>query len=97
MKSVGKFIVLEIQKVKNKVTKAGIIVAQSGESYTTNSGDKVGVAHKNIVADIGSDVTISVQKGDEVIVNPWALQLFEVDDKTYGVVPQDEVKAVIND
>lgn len=95
MKAVGKFIVVEIQKIKNKVTKAGIIVAQSGESYTTNSGDKVGVSHKNIIADIGSDVTISVQKGDEVIVNPWALQLFEVDDKTYGVVPQEEVKVVL--
>lgn len=95
MKAVGKFIVVEIQKIKNKVTKAGIIVAQSGESYTTNSGDKIGVAHKNIVADIGSAVTIDVQKGDEVIVNPWALQLFEVDDKTYGVVPQEEVKAVL--
>lgn len=97
MKAVGKFITVEIKKIENKVTKAGIIVAQSGESYTTNSGDKVGVAHKNIVADIGSDVTISVQKGDEVIVNPWALQLFEVDDKTYGVVPQEEVKAVVGD
>ena len=95
MKAVGKFITVEIKKIENKVTKAGIIVAQSGESYTTNSGDKVGVAHKNIVADIGSDVTISVKKGDEVIVNPWALQLFEVDDKTYGVVPQEEVKVVL--
>ena len=95
MKAVGKFIVVEIQKVENKVTKAGIIVAQSGEQYTTNSGDKVGVAHKNVVADIGSAVTISVQKGDEVIVNPWALQLFEVDDKTYGVVPEEEVKVVL--
>ena len=95
MKALGHFIVVEIQKVENKVTKAGIIVAQSGESYTTNSGDKVGVAHKNIVADIGSAVTISVQKGDEVIVNPWALQLFEVDDKTYGVVPDEEVKVVL--
>ena len=95
MKAVGKFIVVEIQKIKNKVTKAGIVIAQSNESYTTNSGDKVGVAHKNIVADIGSDVTIDVHKGDEVIVNPWALQLFEVDDKTYGVVPQEEVKVVL--
>lgn len=95
MKALGKFIVVEIQKVENKVTKAGIIVANSNESYTTNSGDKVGVAHKNIVADIGSGVTISVQKGDEVIVNPWSLQLFEVEDKTYGVVPQEEVKAVL--
>ena len=95
MKALGKFVVVEIQKVENKVTKAGIIVAQSGEQYTTNSGDKVGVAHKNVVADIGSAVTISVKKGDEVIVNPWALQLFEVDDKTYGVVPEEEVKAII--
>ena len=95
MKALGKFVVVEIQKVENKVTKAGIIVAQSGEQYTTNSGDKVGVAHKNVVADIGSAVTISVRKGDEVIVNPWALQLFEVDDKTYGVVPEEEIKAVI--
>ena len=95
MKALGKFVVVEIQKVENKVTKAGIIVAQSGEQYTTNSGDKVGVAHKNVVADIGSAVTISVKKGDEVIVNPWALQLFEVDDKTYGVVTEEEVKVVI--
>lgn len=95
MKAVGKFVVVEIQKVENKVTKAGIIVANSNESYTTNSGDKVGVAHKNVVADIGSSVTISVKKGDEVIVNPWALQLFEVDDKTYGVVPEEEVKVVL--
>lgn len=95
MKALGHFIVVEIQKVENKVTKSGIIVAQTNESYTTNSGDKVGVAHKNIVADIGSAVTISVKKGDEVIVNPWALQLFEVDDKTYGVVPEEEVKVVL--
>ena len=95
MKALGNFIVVELVKVEDKITKAGIIVAQSNESYTTNSGDKVGVAHKNIVADIGSAVTISVQKGDEVIVNPWALQLFEVDDKTYGVVPQEEVKVVL--
>lgn len=95
MKALGKFVVVELVKVEDKITKAGIIVAQSNESYTTNSGDKVGVAHKNIVADIGSAVTISVQKGDEVIVNPWALQLFEVDDKTYGVVPQEEVKVVL--
>ena len=95
MKALGKFVVVEIQKVENKVTKAGIIVAQSGEQYTTNSGDKVGVAHKNVVADIGPAVTISVQKGDEVIVNPWALQLFEVDDKTYGVIPEEEVKVVL--
>lgn len=95
MKALGNFIIVELVKVEDKITKAGIIVAQSNESYTTNSGDKVGVAHKNIVADIGSDVTISVQKGDEVIVNPWALQLFEVDDKTYGVVPAEEVKVVL--
>lgn len=95
MKALGKFITVELVKVEDKITKAGIIVAQSNESYTTNSGDKVGVAHKNIVADIGSGVTISVQKGDEVIVNPWALQLFEVDDKTYGVVPEEEVKVVL--
>lgn len=95
MKALGNFVVVELVKVEDKITKAGIIVAQSNESYTTNSGDKVGVAHKNIVADIGSAVTISVQKGDEVIVNPWALQLFEVDDKTYGVVPQEEVKVVL--
>ena len=95
MKALGKFIAVELVKVEDKITKAGIIVAQSNESYTTNSGDKVGVAHKNIVADIGSGVTISVQKGDEVIVNPWALQLFEVDDKTYGVVPEEEVKVVL--
>lgn len=95
MKALGNFVVVEIQKIENKVTKAGIIVAQTNESYTTNSGDKVGVAHKNVVTDIGSSVTISVQKGDEVIVNPWALQLFEVDDKTYGVVPQEEVKVVL--
>ena len=95
MKALGHFIIVEIQKIKNKVTKAGIIVAQSSESYTTNSGDKVGIAHKNIVSDIGSDVTIDIHKGDEVIVNPWALQLFEVDDKTYGVVPEEEVKAVL--
>lgn len=95
MKAVGKFVVVEIQKVENKVTKAGIIVAQTNESYTTNSGDKVGVAHKNIVVDFGSDVTIDIHKGNEVIVNPWALQLFEVDDKTYGVVPEEEVKAVL--
>lgn len=95
MKALGNFIVVELVKVEDKITKAGIIVAQSNESYTTNSGDKVGVAHKNIVANIGSAVTISVQKGDEVIVNPWALQLFEVDDKTYGVVPAEEVKVVL--
>lgn len=95
MKALGKFIVVEIQKVENKITKAGIVIAQSNEQYTTNSGDKVGVAHKNIVADIGSNVSIAVQKGDEVIVNPWALQLFEVEDKTYGVVPEDEVKVVL--
>lgn len=95
MKALGKFVVVEIQKVENKVTKAGIIVAQTNESYTTNSGDKVGVAHKNVVSDIGSDVTINIHKGDEVIVNPWALQLFEVDDKTYGVVPEEEVKVVL--
>lgn len=95
MKALGNFVVVELVKVEDKITKAGIIVAQSNESYTTNSGDKVGVAHKNIVADIGSAVTISVQKGDEVIVNPWALQLFEVDDKTYGVVPAEEVKVVL--
>lgn len=95
MKALGKFIVVEIVKVEDKITKAGIIVAQSNESYTTNSGDRVGVAHKNIVYDIGSDVTIAVQKGDEVIVNPWSLQLFEVEDKTYGVIPADEVKVVL--
>lgn len=95
MKALGNFIVVELVKVEDKITKAGIIVAQTNESFTTNSGDKVGVAHKNIVADIGSAVTISVQKGDEVIVNPWALQLFEVDDKTYGVVPAEEVKVVL--
>lgn len=95
MKALGKFVVVEIQKIENKVTKAGIIVAQTNESYTTNSGDKVGVAHKNVVTDIGSSVTISVQKGDEVIVNPWALQLFEVDDKTFGVVPEEEIKVVL--
>ena len=95
MKALGKFIVVEIQKVENKITKAGIVIAQSNESYTTNSGDKVGVAHKNVVADIGSDVTIDIHKGNEVIVNPWALQLFEVDDKTFGVVPEEEVKVVL--
>lgn len=95
MKALGKFIVVEIQKVENKITKAGIVIAQSNESYTTNSGDKVGVAHKNIVSEIGSNVTLAVQKGDEVIVNPWALQLFEVDDKTFGVVPEEEVKVVL--
>lgn len=95
MKALGKFIVVELVKVEEKITKAGIIVAQSNESYTTNSGDKVGVAHKNIVHSIGSEVTIAVQKGDEIVVNPWALQLFESEDKTYGVIPAEEVKVVL--
>lgn len=95
MKAVGKFIVVEIVAEEQKVTKAGLLLPSTSESYTTNSGDKVGVKHRNIVKSIGSQVELAVQEGDEVIVNPWNLQLFEVEDKTYGAVPESEVKVVL--
>ena len=94
MKALGKFVVVELVKQEDTITKAGIVVMASNESFTTNSGDKVGSSYKYIVKEIGDKVTIDLEKEDEVVVNPWALQLFETDGLTFGVVPEEEIKVV---
>jgi len=94
LKALGKFVVVELVKEEEKITRAGIVLASTGENVTTNSGDKVGTAHKNIVREIGPDVKLDIHPGDEVVVNPWALQLFEIETTAYGVIPEEEIKVV---
>lgn len=95
MKAIGNYVVFRVQKKEEKKTKSGIIVAQTGESLTTNSGDKVGTLTDFIVEDIGSGVELSLQKGDKCIINLWQSQLFEDDEIEYAVVPDKEIKVVL--
>ncbi len=93
--ALGDYIVVAIEKEQEKITKAGLVLASTGETIATNTGDKLGTTHRNIVASIGPKVTLDINVGDEVICNPWNIQLFESGDKTYGAVPSSEVKAVL--
>lgn len=95
MKALGDYIIFKVVKKEEKRTKSGIIVAQTGESLTTNSGDKVGTLTDFIVEDVGKDVAIDVKKGDRCIINLWQAQLFEEDEVEYAVVPEREIKAVL--
>lgn len=95
MKALGSYVIFRVQKKEEKKTKSGIIVAQTGESLTTNSGDKIGSLTSFFVEDIGPEVEIAIQKGDECIINLWQAQLFENDEQEYAVVPVKEIKAVI--
>lgn len=95
MKALGDYVIFKVQKKEEKRTKSGIIVAQTGESLTTNSGDKVGTLTDFIVEDVGPDVEIAIQKGDKCIINLWQAQLFEDDEKEYAVIPYKEIKAIV--
>ena len=96
MQAINTFVVLRVEKKAQKTTKAGIIVPMTGETVTTNSGDKVGTTSSFIVESIGKDVKADIKKGDVVIVNPWATQLFEdAEDNTFAVVPENEIKVVL--
>lgn len=93
--ALGDYVVVAIEKEQEKITKAGLVLASTGETIATNTGDKLGSTHRNIVASIGPKVTLDIKVGDEIVCNPWNIQLFEKDDKTYGAVPASEVKAVL--
>lgn len=97
MKALSNFVVLRVEKkADTKSTKSGIIVPRTGETVTTNSGDKVGTTSSFIVESIGKDVKADISKGDVVIVNPWTTQLFEdAEDNTFAVVPENEIKVVL--
>lgn len=94
-RALGDYLVVAIEKEQEKITKAGLVLASTGETIATNTGDKLGSTHRNIVASIGPKVTLDVNVGDEIVCNPWNIQLFEANDKTYGAVPASEVKAVL--
>lgn len=95
MRACGDYIIFKVVKKEEKRTKSGIIVASTGESLTTNSGDKVGTLTDFIVEDVGPGVEIAIQKGDKCIINLWQCQLFEDDEKEYAVAPAKEVKVVL--
>lgn len=95
MKAIGNYVVFKVQKKEEKKTKSGLIMVQTGESLTTNSGDKVGTLTDFIVEDVGPNVELNLQKGDRCIINLWQSQLFEDDEVEYAVVPDKEIKVVL--
>lgn len=95
MKAIGHYVIVSIEKEKEKKTKSGIVMLADSQQSTTNSGDKIGTNSIYKVYDIGSQVELSLQKDDEVILNPWEVQLFEKDEKTYAVVPDLAIKVVL--
>lgn len=95
MESCGRYIVLSVEQKKETVRASGIVTLADNQSFTTNSGDKVGTNSVYRVFSVGPEVKLNVKEGDEVICNPWAVQLFEHDNTTYAVVPDLEVKVVL--
>lgn len=96
MKAIGDYVIFRVVKREEKKTKSGIVMIQTGESVTTNSGDRVGTLTDFIVEDVGQDVSLDIKKGDRCILNMWQCQLFEEDEVEYAVVPAKEIKAVLS-
>lgn len=95
MRAVGDYVVFRVQKKEEKTTKSGIVMLQSNEGVTTNSGDKLGTATDFIVESIGPGVEIALQVGDKCVVNLWQAQLFEENEKEYAVLPVKEIKVIL--
>lgn len=95
MEAIGRYLVLTVTAKAEVVRESGIITLTDNSSFTTNSGDKVGTNSVYRVFSVGPEVKLNVKEGDEVICNPWAVQLFEHDNTTYAVVPDLEVKVVL--
>lgn len=91
MKATNGYTILEIKKQENKKSKSGLYLPQDSTSHTTNTGDRVGSNYHWIVKE-----SATYPIGKEVIINPWQVQLFDRDEITYGVIPDNEVKVVFD-
>lgn len=96
MKAVNNYVIVELKEQPVEIiTTGGIILPNGQEKTTTNSGDKVGVKQELVVVDAPSDMADDLL-GKTVIVNLYEMQLFENEGKTYGVLPINEIKVVLN-
>lgn len=96
MKAVNNYVIVELKEQPVEiVTTGGIILPNGQEKTTTNTGDKVGVKQELVVVDAPTEFADDLV-GKSVIVNLYEMQLFESDGTTYGVLPLNEIKVVLN-
>lgn len=96
MKAVNNYVIVELKEQPVEIiTTGGIILPNGQEKTTTNSGDKVALKQELVVVDAPSEMADDLL-GKTVIVNLYEMQLFENDGKTYGVLPINEIKVVLN-
>jgi hypothetical protein len=95
-KAMNGFAIVEVLEEKSEIIRpSGIVIAGDKKSIRTNAGDEVGVRQKLVVIDAPDENSDLLHK--EVIVNLYEMQLFERDEKTYGVVPVKEIKVVFDE
>lgn len=96
MKACKNYIVVEVKKSTSttKKTKGGLYVLNQAVEDTTKDGTKVDTTCINIV-DVGPEANPELKPGQSVILNFYELQMFERDDKVYGVIPDNEVKVIL--
>lgn len=96
MKACKNYIIVEVKKSTSttKKTKSGLYVLNQAVEDTTKDGTKVDTTSISIV-DVGPEANPELKPGQQVILNFYELQMFERDEKVYGVIPDTEVKVVL--
>lgn len=94
MKAMNGYVVVELVEEKSEIIRpSGIVLANDGKKIHTNNGDEVNVKTKYVVYDIDDEHSDLLHK--EVVINLYECQLFNFNDKIYGVVPFNEIKVVL--
>lgn len=96
MKALKNYVIVEVKKSTSttKKTKSGLYVLNQTVEDVTKDGTKVDTTSISIV-DVGPEANPELKPGQSVILNFYELQMFERDEKVYGVIPDSEVKVVL--
>ena len=86
IKPLGNRVVLLPEK-EEKVTKSGIILADSGKNEKKNIG-KILVVSENLKE--------KLKEGDKVFFSDYGYEEIEMDGEKYFIVPEDKIYAIIN-
>lgn len=94
MKAMNDYVIVKLVEEKSEIVRpSGIVLMNGEEKATTNNGDNIKVKTHFIVIDADDEHSDLLNK--EVVLNMYELQMFESEDKPYGVVPLKEIKVVL--
>ena len=96
MKALKNYVIIEVKKSTSttKKTASGLYVLNQAVEDVTKDGTRVDTTYITVV-DVGPEANPELKPGQQVILNFYELQMFERDEKVYGVIPDNEVKVIL--